>query len=250
MMTGTVREGHGSHRGSHMRIFLAGVSCVGKTTIGGMLADLLHHRFFDLDGEVERFFGMPIERLQDSHLTTRSFRLAASKALRHVLALPESSNCVIALPPSGLMGGYWDVVKRTRDAAVVVLSDTPENILERITFYDIDSRPIQRILTPRERSRYLREIRQDIAYFSRSFQRADVLVDIAGCSPCDASRKVKDALMLPPSNESTEASEQQPGSVPDGPTTPDARRIACASNELRGGGSRSELLPGARIQRL
>jgi shikimate kinase len=39
-----------------MRIFLAGVSCVGKTTIGAQLAGLLECGFFDLDIEIERFF--------------------------------------------------------------------------------------------------------------------------------------------------------------------------------------------------
>ena len=42
------------------------------------------------------------------------------------------------------MGGYWKVVNKTRDAAIAVLKDTPENIFKRITFYDVDSRPIQK----------------------------------------------------------------------------------------------------------
>jgi hypothetical protein len=46
-----------------MRIFVAGVSCVGKITIGARLASLLEYRFFDLDVETERFFGTSIERL-------------------------------------------------------------------------------------------------------------------------------------------------------------------------------------------
>jgi shikimate kinase len=141
-----------------MRIFLAGISCVGKTTIGARLAGLLEYRFFDLDAETERFFGTSIERLQDRHLTPHDFRLAASRALKDVLSREDSCNCVIALPPSGLLGGYWKVVNATRDAAIVVLRDTPENILERITFYDIDSRPMRRNLTDREKGLYLREI--------------------------------------------------------------------------------------------
>lgn len=40
-----------------MRIFLAGVGCVGKTTIGALLASLIEYQFFDLDVETERFFG-------------------------------------------------------------------------------------------------------------------------------------------------------------------------------------------------
>lgn len=179
-----------------MRIFLAGVGCVGKTTVGAKLADLLQYRFFDLDVEIERFFGTSIERLRNSYLTSHSFRLAASQALKHVLSREDSCNCVIALPPSGLMGGYWKVVNNTLDATIVVLTDAPENILKRITFYDADSRPIRRNLTDREKSRYLREIRKDITYFSHSFKKAHVSVDITSCSPNEASRKVKEALML------------------------------------------------------
>ena len=50
-----------------MRIFLAGVSCVGKTAIGARLAGLREFRFFDLNIETERFFGMSIERLRNRH---------------------------------------------------------------------------------------------------------------------------------------------------------------------------------------
>lgn len=177
-----------------MRIFLTGVSCVGKTTTGALLAGLLEYRFFDLDVEIERFFGTSIARLQSRYLTLHGFRLAGSEALKHLLAREDSYNCIVALPPSGLLGGYWKVVKGARDATTVVLRDTPENILRRITFYDIDSRPVQKNLTDDDRRLHLRQIRDDIAYFSRSFHRAHVSVDIAGCSPGEASHKVSDAL--------------------------------------------------------
>jgi len=180
-----------------MRILLGGVSCVGKTTIGARLVGLLDYRFLDLDIEIERFFGTSIERLQSRYLSLYDFRRAASQVLKHVLSQEQGHNCVIALPPSGLLGGYWKVVKETRDSTIVVLRDTPENILERITFYDIDSCPVQKSLTACEKGLYLREIRRDIAYFSRSFRRAHVSVDIAGCSPAEASSRVRDALISP-----------------------------------------------------
>ena len=66
-------EDHG--QGIQMRIFLTGVSCVGKTTIGKKMGKLLGVRFFE-------------------------------KALVHLLNRPESLDCLIAMPPSGLMGGY------------------------------------------------------------------------------------------------------------------------------------------------
>ena len=94
------------------------------------------------------------------------------------------------------MGGYWKVVNETRDATIVVLRDTAENILGRITFYDMNFRPVPMNLTGREKGLYLREIKRDIAYFSRSFCRAHMSVDITGCSPDEASRKVREALIL------------------------------------------------------
>jgi shikimate kinase len=193
-----------------MRIFLAGVSCVGKTTIGAKLAGLLECRFFfDLDGEIERFFETSIERLQNRHLTPHDFRLVASQALKSVLSRADGDNCVIALPPSGLLGGCWKVVSKTRDATIVVLRDTAENILRRIRFYDIDSRPLQKHLTDSERGLHLREIQRDIAYFNRSFRRAHVSVDIAGCGPDEASRRVRDSLTPALLKEQGEASERR-----------------------------------------
>jgi hypothetical protein len=66
---------------------------------------------------------------------------------------------VIALPPSGLRDAFLWVVRRIPGMTVAV-HDTPENILERITFYDIDSRPIDKHLSAEERILYLKEIRR------------------------------------------------------------------------------------------
>lgn len=177
-----------------MRIFLTGVACVGKTTIGAKLADLLGCQFCDLDTEIERFFGTSIERLRQRYLTPYSFRIKASEALKDVLSRGEcGQNCVVALPPSGLMDAYWRVVKTTK-AAIVVLQDKPKNILRRITFYDTDSRQIQRHLTEQEKRLYLREIRGDISYYGRTYKRANATVEVAGLGPDDAAQKVRDVL--------------------------------------------------------
>ena len=178
-----------------MRVFLTGVVCVGKTTVGAKLGGLLGCQFFDLDREIERFFGTSVERLQKRYLTPYSFRIEASKALKEIVSRGEDGqNCVIALPPSGLMDAYWRVVKSAK-AAIVVIQDKPENILKRITFYDIDSRQIQKHLTEREKRLYLREIKGDMTYYGRTYKRATATVDIAGLGPDDAARKVRDALI-------------------------------------------------------
>ncbi|MFQ5924089.1 MAG: shikimate kinase [Anaerolineales bacterium] len=176
-----------------MRVFVTGVACVGKTTIGRRAADLMGLTFFDLDHEVETFFNTSIERLQARFLTTHSFRNEAAKALLHLLARPESRHSLIALPPSGLMGGYLRAVKRAA-GLVVALWDEPENILERITFYDIDTRPIERPLTAGEKRLYLKEIKKDITYFGKTYARAHLRIDIAGLDVEGAARTVKESV--------------------------------------------------------
>jgi shikimate kinase len=178
-----------------MRILIGGVSCVGKTTVGARLAGLLGRRFHDLDAEVQLFFGAPIERLRNSHLTINGFRRVVAKAFRHVLSRGESRNCVIALPPSGLMGPCGKVVQATEDAFIIVLVDTPGNILERITFYDIDSRQIYKILSDDEKLAYLQQIAEHIRFFKRSWKKANLVVNIAGCVDAeDATRRLLEAL--------------------------------------------------------
>jgi shikimate kinase len=179
--------------GTSMRVFLTGVSCTGKTTVGGRLAELLGVGFFDLDQEIESFFRTSIERLQKRCLTMHSFREEAAKALVHLLGRPEAGACVIALPPSGLMGGYLRAVRRS-GGITVVLKDEPQNILKRIRFYDIDSHLIEKRLTPEEQRLYLREIKRDIAYFRRAYERADLQVDISRLDAEEAACKVRDVI--------------------------------------------------------
>jgi shikimate kinase len=176
-----------------MSIFLTGVSCVGKTTVGAKLATLLSRPFFDLDHEIESFFSMPIERLQGKCLTMYAFRQEAAKALTHLLKREESGEAVIALPPSGLMDNYWRVVKRAK-GTIVVLTDDAANILKRITFYDKDSNPIAKHVTEKEKPLYLKEIEKAITYFNRTYKRADIAVHLAGLGPEQAAKKVKEML--------------------------------------------------------
>ena len=161
--------------------------------IGAKLAVLLDYPFFDLDEEIETFFGTSIERLQNQFLTIYSFRKEASKALKHLLSRRVSKDCVIALPPSGLMDNYWRIVKKVA-RTTVVLKDKPENILQRITFYDIDSRQIEKHLTKKEKLLYLKEIKKDITYFRRTYARADLTMNITGLGPDESAKKIKHAL--------------------------------------------------------
>ena len=175
------------------RIFLTGVSCVGKTTIGSKLAGLLGYRFYDLDAEVETFYGISIEHLQKRFKSMTGFRNAAAIVLEHIISNTEGHHCVVVLPPRGLMNPYWNVVRAAK-AITVVIQDKPENILRRIMFYDIDSHPIKMVLSETQRRFYLQDIAEDIIYFRRSYQKATMVVDISGLNAEDSACKIKSEL--------------------------------------------------------
>ena len=198
------------HRVTAIRVFLTGVGCVGKTTVGRELAELLDVKFFDLDHEIETFFGTSVERLQNKFLTIHSYRNEAAKALVHLLNRPTNQHSVIALPPSGLMGGYLRAIKKST-GITVVLNDKPENILERITFYDIDSNLIEKDLTAEEKRLCLREIKKDITYFRKTYERAHLRIDISDLDPKQAARRVKEAVDVFERSRREQWKSEQPG---------------------------------------
>ena len=177
-----------------MRIFLTGVSCVGKSTLGKILAERLEYPFFDLDAEIELYFGESIERLRSRYLTGHSFRYEiGAVVLKDIIFKRNSNDSVISLPPSGLMGVYSRTIKKV-GGIVVAITDTPENILKRITFYDIDSKLIQKELSDKEAAYQLKEIKKDMTYFGKTYKRAHLMVDIAGLSIEESVSKLEDAI--------------------------------------------------------
>ncbi|MBN2054332.1 hypothetical protein JW905_05385 [bacterium] len=174
-----------------MRILLAGVACVGKSTVGDILARRLGYAFFDLDVEVEKQYETSIERLRHLHMSTASFRRACAVVLKRILAAEPV--CVIALPPTGLRKPYLGVIHQF-PCLKVVIRDRPENILRRLAFYDIDSKPLKKRLTAREKKLYLTEIKNDIRYFGRSFSHADMHVDIDGANAEQAAVLIEKAI--------------------------------------------------------
>jgi shikimate kinase len=174
-----------------MRVLLVGVSCVGKTTIGAALSRRLEVPFFDLDTEIERHFGLPIERLQSLCLNGYSHRKDCSVVLERIVV--DNPDCVVATVPSGLRDAYLRVVRKV-PCVTVAIHDRPENILKRITFYDLDSRPIGTRLSDRQKQLYLSEIKKDVTYFNRSYRRADLHADVAGLG-VEASAQLIEGLV-------------------------------------------------------
>ncbi len=166
-----------------MIIYIVGISCVGKTTIGKMLAEQIDVKFYDLDVEVEKYYKKSIERIQNECFMINEFFEKASVVLDNILS--NSDNAVIAGAPSGLRLMYWNTIKkhkRKREIITIHIRDSHENIFNRLTFYDIDSKPIVVEIDEEKKKKYLKRIKADYNYFKKSYERADVEINIENVS--------------------------------------------------------------------
>ncbi len=162
-----------------MIIYIVGVSCVGKTTIGKMLSDKLGISFFDLDEEIQKYYQKPIERIQDECFSLNGYRKKGSVVLDYILS--KSQNSVISGTPSGLKFSYLQVYNRhkvNKDLLSIHIKDAFENIVERLTFYDKDSNPVEEEMDESLKKRYLKDIKADYNYFKTSYERADLKIEI------------------------------------------------------------------------
>ncbi|MBW1673733.1 MAG: hypothetical protein JRJ45_08840 [Deltaproteobacteria bacterium] len=162
-----------------MYIFLVGVSCVGKSTIGNRLAEKIDFLFFDLDEEIEGFFGKSTEQIQNQYISGYSYREEGAKVLKKIIDTNKNDDIVVGLTPKGLHDWYYKLIKKS-GATVFELKDTPSNILDRIVFYDEDSNLMEKNLTEDDKRYYLSEIKKDISYYRKFYKRAHYHVDISG----------------------------------------------------------------------
>jgi len=89
-------------RAAVARVVLVGVSCVGKTTVGRRVADVLACPFIDFDEAIDAHYGCALGRIKGGFLTPASFRRAAAPIIASRLAGFADQGFVLALPPSGL----------------------------------------------------------------------------------------------------------------------------------------------------
>ena len=166
-----------------IKIYLVGISCVGKSSIGKLLAEELGFSFYDFDTEIEKYFGKPIEYIQEKHIFQYDFREETRIVLKKLFGKKENS--VIASLPSGLRDVYLAECrkfgkKRESTFISIYISDKPENILERLTFYDKESRLLAVKLSEEEKRHYLKEIKKDGTFFKKFNNRADFEFNVEG----------------------------------------------------------------------
>lgn len=149
-------------------ILLFGISNVGKTTVGQLLAAELGYKFYDLDEETKLYCHMTLEEF----VNTISY-YERDKIRENILdnLLSRSQNKVIAVTPMYYSRCFNKYL--TRDGVLAIeLQDTPENIFSHLIFGDENDHVYKDdAYRDAHRSYYLREIKKDITYYKRSFAK-------------------------------------------------------------------------------
>jgi shikimate kinase len=171
-----------------MRVVLVGVACVGKSTIGKLLAEKWSYTFVDFDFELEKRLGDSIERIRNRHFNDHGFRTEVKPVFKAILD-ENPDNLIIAMPPDRIRQQFNFIINKYHsDVLTVALKDEADNILKRIVFYDEDTNLIEEeVVNDNNRGAYLREIKGDISYHNASYKRAKLIFDIDGMNASDAT---------------------------------------------------------------
>ncbi|MCD8011732.1 MAG: hypothetical protein LUG99_00875 [Lachnospiraceae bacterium] len=148
-------------------ILLFGVSNVGKTTIGSKLANKTGFSFYDLDEEVKKYYQVTLEQF----VNTGDLR-SRDKKRGIVLCeiMKQNVNKVVAVTPMSYADYFFNYLRRD-DVIAIELLDTAENIFDRLVFSD-ENDVIYRDdnYKSKYRQHYLKEIKEDIAWYSAVYR--------------------------------------------------------------------------------
>lgn len=117
-----------------MKILLFGVSNVGKTKIGTMLAKQLGYSYYDLDEEIKKEFQITLEEfVHTENLRWRDQK--RGRIIKKILAHEE--NMVFVISPISYTDNFCKRIIED-DILPIELVDTPANIFGRLVFSNTD----------------------------------------------------------------------------------------------------------------
>ena len=160
-----------------MKILLFGISNVGKTTIGKILAEKLNYKFSDLDEEIKIKMNMTLTQFQDKY----PFQYERHKVMGKILnEVSDENNIVIAVTPIYYSRNFNYLLKEPNVIAFE-LQDSPKNIFDRLIFSDeLDNIYVDNEYKNAHKDHYLNDIKKDITYYKRSFNKIENKYNIDG----------------------------------------------------------------------
>lgn len=176
-----------------MNILLFGVSNVGKSVSGRLLAGRLNCAFYDLDDEVKKEQGTTLEEFVSTG-TLLERDAVRCRILNHLICM--TGNKVIAVTPLSYIEDIRYLFS-SPNALCIELTDSAENIFDRLVFSD-ENDVIYKDddYKNRYREHYLEEIRADLDWYGSVYSDITNKFNIAGKTPETATAEMMDQFHL------------------------------------------------------
>src|SRR6478609_4217449 len=161
-----------------MKIFLIGMPGSGKTTTGKLLAEKMKLTFVDLDVEIEKSEGQPINKIFETKKEDY-FRQFESSTLKKFCSSSES----FVMSTGGGAPCFHDNMDQMNAAGKTIFLDVPsQEIATRLMKTDLNQRPLFAKLSSEQledKIEYLRS--QRISYYKKAeyiFEGSNISVDL------------------------------------------------------------------------
>jgi len=174
-----------------MIIAFFGISCVGKTTIGKLVADELRYGFFDLDAEMKLFYSDTITNIQKGCFGD-GFDTKKGRVLKSILD-KCGDKAIISMSPIYYTTKYKQLFKNSKVFSIV-LQDSPENIANRMIDTDENDNVIDVV---RDRKTDIRDARFFISRYKKAFERIEHKYDIDGKTAYAAACEIIETIIKP-----------------------------------------------------
>jgi shikimate kinase len=175
-----------------MIVALFGITCVGKTTIGKMIAQELGYVFFDLDAEMKLFYNDTITNIQRGCIGDALDEKKA-RVLKSILDRC-GDRTIISMSPIYYTNKYKQIFKNSKVLSIV-LQDSPENIADRMIDTDEDDNVLEN--SKRDRKTDIRDIKYFITRYKKAFERIKYKYDIAGKEASVAAHEIIETIIKP-----------------------------------------------------
>jgi adenylate kinase family enzyme len=163
-----------------MTILLFGVSNVGKTITGELLAEKLNYPFFDLDEEVKHRQHISLEEFVSTGTLSERDQIRCDILCS---LLKEKRDMVVAITPLSYMKSIQPYLSAPGILSIELL-DSPQNIFDRLVFsdendviYKDDDYKYEHM------EHYLSEISKDLNWYGYVYSAIENKFDIQGRSP-------------------------------------------------------------------
>ncbi|MEG0806645.1 MAG: shikimate kinase [Lachnospiraceae bacterium] len=162
-----------------MKILLFGVSNVGKSVTGELLAKKLNYDFYDLDDEVKKHLKITLEEFVStgSLIQRDQIRCNLIQSL-----ISKGENKVIAVTPLSYMQTIQPLLSNSSVLAIE-LFDSPECIFDRLVFSDENDIAYKDdAYKNKHKKHYLSEIRKDLKWYGFVYQNIEQHFNMNGQS--------------------------------------------------------------------